>query len=37
MMQPKGVVEDLTNLGRLIGRKLGLVRPPAASGEGAAP
>lgn len=37
MMQPKGVVEDLTNLGRLIGRKLGLLRPPAASGEGAAP
>ena len=29
MMQPKGVIEDLTNLGRLIGMKLGLIRPPA--------
>jgi branched-chain amino acid transport system permease protein len=27
MMQPKGVVEDLTNLGRMIGTKLGLIRP----------
>jgi branched-chain amino acid transport system permease protein len=25
MMQPKGVVEDLTNLGRLIGAKTGLI------------
>ena len=32
MMQPKGVVEDLTNLGRLVGRKLGLVKPPVAEG-----
>ena len=24
MMQPKGVVEDLTNLGRFVGTKLGL-------------
>lgn len=31
MMQPKGVVEDLTNVGRLIGSKLGLIRPPAAA------
>lgn len=35
MMQPKGVVEDLTNLGRFVGRKLGLVKPPP-SAEGAA-
>jgi branched-chain amino acid transport system permease protein len=28
MMQPKGVVEDLTNLGRLIGAKTGLIKPP---------
>jgi branched-chain amino acid transport system permease protein len=26
IVQPRGVVQDLTNLGRLIGRKLGLVR-----------
>ena len=31
MMQPKGVVEDLTNLGRLVGTKLGLVKRPAAA------
>jgi branched-chain amino acid transport system permease protein len=35
MMQPKGVVEDLHNLGRLIGRKTGLVKPPDAT-KGAA-
>lgn len=35
MMQPKGVVEDLTNLGRLVGRKLGLIKQPDAA-EGAA-
>jgi branched-chain amino acid transport system permease protein len=35
MMQPKGVVEDLTNLGRLIGRKLGLVKPNATAEGGA--
>lgn len=35
MMQPKGVVEDLTNLGRLVGTKLGLIKPPAAATEGA--
>ena len=29
MMQPKGVVQDLTNLGRLIGTKLGLIKPSA--------
>lgn len=29
MMQPKGVVEDLTNLGRLVGRKVGLVKGPS--------
>ena len=35
MMQPKGVVEDLTNLGRFVGTKLGLVkRPGASAGEG---
>lgn len=34
MLQPKGVVEDLTNLGRLIGGKLGLVRTPS-GGEAA--
>jgi len=28
MMQPKGVVEDLTNLGRFIGTKLGLIKRP---------
>jgi branched-chain amino acid transport system permease protein len=27
MLQPKGVVEDLANLGRLIGTKLGLIKP----------
>jgi branched-chain amino acid transport system permease protein len=27
IVQPKGVVEDLTNLGRLIGTKLRLIRP----------
>lgn len=27
MMQPKGVVEDLTNLGRFVGRKVGLIKP----------
>lgn len=27
MMQPKGVVEDLTNLGRFVGARLGRVRP----------
>lgn len=35
MLQPKGVVEDLTNLGRLIGTKLGLIRPSTPA-EGAA-
>jgi branched-chain amino acid transport system permease protein len=35
MMQPKGVVEDLTNLGRFVGTKLGLVkRPDASTGDG---
>lgn len=34
MMQPKGVVEDLTNLGRFVGTKLGLRKPPAST-EGA--
>ena len=33
MMQPKGVVEDLANLGRLIGTKLGIVKPPVAAEE----
>ena len=32
MVQPKGVVEDLGNLGRLIGTKLGLLKPPPAEG-----
>jgi branched-chain amino acid transport system permease protein len=27
-MQPKGVVEDLTNAGRFVGRKVGLIKPP---------
>lgn len=36
MMQPKGVVEDLTNLGRLIGMKLGLIKPATATEEVAA-
>jgi branched-chain amino acid transport system permease protein len=35
MMQPKGVVEDLTNLGRFVGSKLGLRKTPV-PGEGAA-
>lgn len=29
IVQPKGIVEDLTRLGRLVGRKLRLVKPPA--------
>jgi branched-chain amino acid transport system permease protein len=37
MIQPKGVVEDLTNLGRLLGSKLGRSKRPEAPGlEGAA-
>jgi hypothetical protein len=40
LVQPKGVVEDLRNLGLLIGRKTGLVgRTPkvaAASAQGTA-
>lgn len=36
MMQPKGVVEDLTNLGRLVGTKLGLLKPPAPASQEAA-
>jgi branched-chain amino acid transport system permease protein len=32
MMQPKGVVEDLTNLGRLVGTKLGLLKRPLTDG-----
>jgi branched-chain amino acid transport system permease protein len=32
MMQPKGVVEDLTNLGRMVGTKLGLVKQPLPDG-----
>lgn len=31
MMQPKGVVEDLTNLGRFVGTKLGLIKPSVPS------
>jgi branched-chain amino acid transport system permease protein len=30
LVQPKGVVEDLRNLGLLVGRRLGLVRRPTA-------
>lgn len=36
MMQPKGVVEDLTNLGRFVGTKLGLRRSSTAT-DGATP
>lgn len=32
MMQPKGIVEDLTNLGRMVGTKLGLVKQPLPDG-----
>jgi branched-chain amino acid transport system permease protein len=33
MMQPKGIVEDLTNLGRLVGTKLGLVKRSVPDGS----
>ena len=36
MMQPKGVVEDLTNRGRFVGSKLGLRRPSGPAEGGAA-
>ena len=36
MLQPKGVVEDLTNLGRFIGTKLGLIKKPTTATEEAA-
>jgi hypothetical protein len=33
MMQPKGVIEDLTNLSRLIATKIGLVKPASPMAE----
>jgi branched-chain amino acid transport system permease protein len=35
IVQPKGVVEDLTNVGRLIGMKVGLIKQPSSLTEGA--
>jgi hypothetical protein len=32
MMQPKRVVEDLTNLGRMVGTKLGVLKRPLPDG-----